>query len=413
MFYKIKKIIKKNKRVEKALRAVNSSISFNPSISEITPMNARKSELKDLRINLLVPSINQEHIFGGIATALKFYEKLADDLGCRRRIITTDAAPGKDDLSEFQLYSIVESEADPDDDFQIVAFNDRYNKTIAVGINDIFVSTAWWTAYAAHSIIRWQSKEYNQNVRKSIYFIQDFEPGFYQWSSRYALAESTYRSELPQIAVFNTSLLKEYFNDNGYRFIQEYYFEPVLNDKLKEKLLKIKEYNKKKNILIYGRPSVQRNAFELIVESLKIWAWKQTDIKEWSIYSVGEKHPEIDLGNECKIKSLGKLTINEYADIMADSYLGVSLMISPHPSYPPLEMSTFGMRVITNQFANKNIDSFSKNLISLKNLNPINISDEIMKCCNEYSSLKNYKDSDYNYLNNEDIFDFIREIELL
>ena len=103
MIDSIKKIIKKNKNVEKVCREINNKVSFNSNIGEITPLCARKSEMSEKRLNLLVPSINQEHIFGGISTAIKFYEQLADSLGCKRRIITTDASPSYDDKIHFKI----------------------------------------------------------------------------------------------------------------------------------------------------------------------------------------------------------------------------------------------------------------------------------------------------------------------
>ena len=64
-------------------------------------------------------------------------------------------------------------------------------------------------------------------MKPVVYFIQDYEPGFYPWSSRYLMADSTYRSELPMIAIFNSKLLYDFFKSNGYKFEQEYYFDPV------------------------------------------------------------------------------------------------------------------------------------------------------------------------------------------
>lgn len=44
---------------------------------------------------------------------------------------------------------------------------------------------------------------------------------------------------------------------------------------------------------------------------------------------------------------------------MLDTYAGISLMSSPHPSYPPLEMSVFGIKVITNNYSNKDLSSLT------------------------------------------------------
>lgn len=62
---------KNNKTIKKAYQSTVSSY-LNTNIGEITPFNPRVSESNECRFNLLVPSINQEHLFGGISTALHF-----------------------------------------------------------------------------------------------------------------------------------------------------------------------------------------------------------------------------------------------------------------------------------------------------------------------------------------------------
>ena len=115
-------------------------------------------------------------------------------------------------------YSIESKESDSIADKQLVSFSNRKNYTIPVGQNDIFIATGWWTAYTIASVIRWQSEMYNSEINKIIYLIQDYEPGFYPWSSRYLMSESTYKLDIPTIAVFNSKLLKEYFDSKYYTF---------------------------------------------------------------------------------------------------------------------------------------------------------------------------------------------------
>jgi hypothetical protein len=40
-------------------------------------------------------------------------------------------------------------------------------------------------------------------------------------------------------------------------------------------------------------------------------------------------------------------------------------MVSPHPSYPPLEMAAFGMRVVTNGFLDRDLSARSQNIVSV------------------------------------------------
>ena len=54
---------------------------LDTNVYEITPYTFRKIEYPNRRMNLLVPSINAEHVFGGISTALKFFDTLVKALG--------------------------------------------------------------------------------------------------------------------------------------------------------------------------------------------------------------------------------------------------------------------------------------------------------------------------------------------
>lgn len=402
---------KTNTLIKSAYKSTVGSF-INTHVSEITPFNPTVSLFEGERINLLVPSINKEHVFGGISTAIKFYEELVSaSNGYARRIITTDAYPSNDDLENYSGYVLVNSEQDAADRSQIIPFNDRYNKKIPVGKDDIFIATSWWTAYFAQRIVSWQSEIYKQDIKPVIYFIQDFEPGFYPWSSQYALADSTYKYAGPQIAIFNSSLLMDFFEQQGYLFSEKYCFEPRLNASLKEKLIPINEMKKRKKILIYGRPSVARNAFPLIIEALRAWVWLHPEANQWEIISAGEQHSDIDIGNGVTIKSKGKMTLDEYANELKESAVGISLMISPHPSYPPLEMAHFGVKVLTNNYANKDLSKMHGNIISLGDLSPDRVALKLSEIClGTYKNKESQSKFSNVYLNDESQFVFVKQI---
>lgn len=382
-FDKMKRIAKKNKLISKAYHQAKSNL-ISTHVGEITPLLCRETENESVRINLLVPSINKEHVFGGISTSLKFFEQLMPS-AIERRIILTDASPDQESLGAFPEYEVVSSESEGNKGEQIVAFNDRYQKTLPVRKTDIFIATSWWTAYSAQRIAEWQESAYSQGRKPIIYFIQDYEPCFYPWSSQSLLAESTYRYDGPQIAVFNTRLLEQFILNKGYKFTSHYAFDPLMNHVLFSKLEIANLREKKKKILIYGRPSVARNAFTLILEALRIWVWMYPDSRDWEVLSIGEAHPDIDIGNGVTVRSTGKMSLDEYANILIESAVGVSLMISPHPSYPPLEMAHFGMLTLTNMYDNKNLSSWHDNINSIGNCNPESIAAELKVSCALFS----------------------------
>ena len=382
-------------------------------IPEIFEFQFRKSEFKEKRLNLLVPSINPEHVFGGISTALKFFDELLEKSGYASRLILTDAAPSRAALKSFEeKYRLVKSSKDCEDRHQIVPYNSRYGASIPVSENDIFVFTGWWTAYCTQTAYAKYEREEGIKPNPFIYFIQDYEPGFYPWSSRYLLADSTYRSQYQQIVVFNSNLLYEFFKKEGYSFYKEYSFDPVLNAGLKKVLLSYegKEINKKKKILVYGRPSTERNAFALVVASLREFVDRMDNIDDWEIVSAGEYHDSVDLGKGKRLVSVGKMSIEEYGKCMLETYAGISLMSSPHPSYPPLEMSEFGVKVITNTYANKDLSEFNENIISVDNVSPVNIAGKLLDICQTYKEDMVLDIKNKGYVENTNVFSFIPEI---
>lgn len=411
----IKDIIRRNRILYKIYhrywRPNNTPISLATNFS---PFTISQCQTEQTRINLLVPSINSEHVFGGIATALFLFNKLIEQLPetYHFRIILTDVVPNQQALARFSGYKLIEPLTSCDARFQITAFTQRSSQTLVVSKQDIFIATAWWTAYIAQSIIKQQALVYQQKLKSLIYLIQDFEPCFYNWSSEYLLADATYQSTVPTIAVFNTSLLQDFFCKKGYEFAKQFSFEPKLHPGLKQHLIENHPVTKKKQILIYGRPCVSRNAFSLIIEALKLWIkLYQEEAVKWQIISIGEKHPDINLDNGITLYSVGKLEIAEYARLLSESKVGISLMVSPHPSYPPLEMAHFGLQVLTNVFANKDLSQLHSNITSVVDCSPEHLADSLQQLCVQ-ADLRADKGQSHmpDYLTDNEQFPFIGEI---
>ena len=210
--------------------------------------------------------------------------------------------------------------------------------------------------------------------------------------------------------MFNTALLKEYFDIHGYKFAQAHFFEPRLNPKLAQYVDQVSKRRKRRRLLVYGRPRFQRNAFDLVVESLDTWAKRYGRANEWELISLGEKHHDITLANGLRLKSHGKVSLTGYANHLLDAAVGLSLMVSPHPSYPPLEMAEFGLKVVTNGFANKDLSRRSSNILSVSNAIPETIANAITECCENFDATGGKAHPARAFLGDENEFPFIDEI---
>lgn len=366
------------------------------------------------RINLLLPSVNSEDIFGGISTALNFFERIVKDTEVEARIVVLDSAPRSEDVERrFPDYKLLNLGDQSSSRKQIVSAVKRNRAMLSVAPGDWFIATCWWSAYCIQDeVLRQRDLPNGVATNPLIYLIQDYEPGFYAWSSEYMLAKSTYQSDVPTIAVFNSKELEKHFIDHGFSFKREYVFNPFLNRVLASKLA---EHNgrvaKRKQILVYGRPGTPRNAFELVVESLRRWIEADPEAMKWDFLSAGEQHPPVYLANGRYLSSVGKQTLEGYAALLSESYAGISLMVSPHPSYPPLEMAAFGVQVVTNQYDGKDLSSFSPEVTSLRRVTPHEIAEALHDICSSFTSEVECGNVPVEYLDCNDPYPFIGEIE--
>jgi hypothetical protein len=138
--------------------------------------------------------------------------------------------------------------------------------------------------------------------------------------------------------------------------------------------------------VVYGRPGIPRNAFPAIVDGLRAWRATDPHAADWTLTSVGEAHPEIDLGGGVALGSIGKLDLDAYAALLRTSAIGVSLMVSPHPSYPPLEMAHLGMLVLTNGFGAKDLSTWHTNITSVGDVASETLAAELSALCRRFEA---------------------------
>lgn len=349
-----------------------SEASSGHDIPEVTSLVPRASQAQvGTRLNLLVPAVSERHVFGGIATALQVFDALRPYFDQARIIVTDEAIPNPRADTYYGNWPIVPMASAPPPDNHIVPAGSRWAQTLAVHSQDYFMATAWWTAHNALALLDWQQAQYPEATqRRMLYLIQDYEPGFYPWSSRYLLAQATYAQPERTLAIINSHWLADYLNVQGHHFFGSKVLQPQLNPALAAVRASRKVFNKERILLAYGRPGTERNAFSLLVSALRLWAHQYPEASQWRILSAGEDFAPIDLGNGCQLQSVGKLDLGAYADLLCRTAVGFSLMVSPHPSYPPLEMAAFGARVVTNRFANKDLSMVSPSLVVAEPPNP-------------------------------------------
>jgi len=212
-----------------------------------------------------------------------------------------------------------------------------------------------------------------------IQVIQDYEPLFYPVSSTYMHARAAF-GDPRNWAVVNSSQLHAYLKSQGHAFAREHVLEPRLSASLRT-LLPDRSAPKAKVLLAYGRPAVARNCFSAVVAGLREFARIHPEFRQWEIVSAGAPHDPIALGGGRWLRPLGKLSLADYGARLGSAGVGLSLMASPHPSYPPLEMAHFGILTITNGFACKDLSRAHDNITSIHDIGPAAIAAALARAC--------------------------------
>jgi glycosyltransferase involved in cell wall biosynthesis len=302
-------------------------------------------------LNVLVPGLAMQHMSGGPNTAVNLAYRLAL-MGVPVRLVSTDVPP-EQDVARFWRH--VSSLAGSSERLPNVVLVDasRLDKPLAIGVNDVFMATAWWTAQKAKYAIR------HTRHSKFVYLIQDYEPLLHAASTQLALTSETYTLDF--IPVVNTSLLADFLTGQRVgRFADAPFaeralvFEPAL-DRERFRPLLDKPTNRKRRLLFYARPTKGlRNLFELGVAALqKLIQEGKLDLNHWEIVAMGEEFAPVALAEGVTLKPTPWVDFDFYAAMVRESDLLLAMMLSPHPSYPPLEMAACGQPVVTTCYANK------------------------------------------------------------
>lgn len=270
--------------------------------------------------------------FNGVQTIFRFIEKMSKE-GVHSRIVIFDNPAFNVDSFEKQMKDSFPAM----ENYEIIVFGEDKLKGVRdLPESDVAFCTIWMSAYV---LLR-----YNKTRRK-YYFIQDYEPMFYEAGSTSALAQSTYRFGFT--GVVNTPGLLAAVNQRdglqGMSFIPTVNLERYHPDPARKP-------GKKVRIFLYARPLNPRNAFNLGILTIKLLLDKYG--KKIEIITAGADWSETEYGLKGKITNLGLLkSLDEVADLYRTCDIGFSFMLTPHTSYQMLEYSASGMATVINRNA--------------------------------------------------------------
>lgn len=327
---------------------------MNSRFRNLQPIPAYSMDSAIPRLNLVTDSLDSNSLLGGVATALIIATEFARHANMKLRIITrnTPANPVNYNniirLSGLKPFNNVEFFSDYARDI-----DGNLNFKLDISSQDIFFATSWWSAAAIKKI----------NLRnRFFYIIQEVETFFYPHGDEHYLCSQIMHD--PNIDyIINSKYLYDYFTEHEPNITDHgVYFDPAFPIQMYNALNF--EQKQKYKMFFYSRPNNPRNMFYYGIELINDCIQQGIlDTNIWEIYFVGQDVPDITFFNGYKPKYLGLLSWDKYADFLKDIDLTMSLMYTPHPSYPPYDAACSGSVVITNICENKTTFKDSKNII--------------------------------------------------
>jgi GT2 family glycosyltransferase len=336
-------------------------------VEKLAPLPLAVRDDAPPRVNLLVPTIDLQHFFGGYIAKFNLARRLAAR-GLRVRIVTVDPT-GRLPASwarELESYSGLAGLFDSVE----VAFG-RESLELEVSRTDAFVATTWWTAHIANAALR------ELDADRFLYLIQEYEPFTFPMGGYAALARESYR--FPHVALFSTELLRDYFRrhaigvyagrgDAGDRASAA--FQNAITAVAPPTVAELAG-RPARRLLFYARPEphAARNMFELGALALVRACERGAFERGWTLHGIGtvDSGRRLGLGGGVTLDLLTRARQADYAALLREHDLGLALMYTPHPSLVPIEMASAGMLTVTNSFENKTagaLAAISPNLIA-------------------------------------------------
>ncbi|MCW6536559.1 hypothetical protein [Sphingomonas lycopersici] len=331
------------------------------------------------RLNLVIPSIAPSAAFGGVLTGLDLYLRLVAATGARARIILDDF-----DLAPDRSVVDAASRRVGVDPARIAIAPRRDDRpAVSVGARDIFIAYNWWTVLNIRELVAAQAAAAGGRAAPYLYICQDFEPGFYPFSSTHLVAWRALKGEGQWWAIYNSSELAAYVGALGIAPAEQFVIEPTLSAALRP-FLPDGAAPRERRMLVYGRPGVPRNCFPAVIAGLRAWAGSYAHAAQWDVVSAGAPHRPLALGNGIELRAAGKLSLEDYAAMLRGTAVGLSLMASPHPSYPPLEMAHFGVLTVTSDYAFKSLGAAHDNIVALDDIRADSIAAALADACERF-----------------------------
>jgi hypothetical protein len=305
------------------------------------------------RVTVVTDSVGRHSLFGGVGTALLLGAHLANRLDAQLRLVTRTERPSPTSVEQVLSAYGVRLLHEPQFHYAHV---DDAGAELDVVADEVFLTTSWWSTTAMLKGVKPSS---------IVYLLQEDERMFYPFGDDRLRCEGLLSRDDIQFVV-NTRLLLDHLTTSGLGHLADraLSFEPAFPANVFHKRVR-QPRPERKRFFFYARPHNERNLFQLGVQVLDKAI--QTGVlapDQWELVLIGRDVPRIDFGPDVLSTHIERLDWSGYAEFCGGVDLALSLMYTPHPSYPPLDLAASGAVVVTNRFGNKqDLSGYSRNIL--------------------------------------------------
>lgn len=322
--------------------------------SALQPLCLLPARDEGRRVTIVTDSINAGSLFGGVATALILATLMARRLGAKLRLVTrTEPAEVANFATVLATHRI-----DYGDNIEFVHAPPGSMQEIPSSDREIMLTTSWWTTRTVRPVMR---------PERIVYLLQEDERMFYpNGDDRLRCAETLADPNLH--FVINSRMLFEHFV-NGPEPLPNIrargvWFEPAFPafDRPAERAPR---NGGKRRFFFYARPTNLRNLYWRGLEAIGACLEEGIlDPAEWEFHFAGRDLSDVELPRGVRPLLSQNLPWPEYVKLVQSVDVGLSLMDTPHPSYPPLDLAASGALVVTNRYGGKtSLTQYSGNII--------------------------------------------------
>lgn len=305
------------------------------------------------RLTVVTDSIAGGSLYGGVGTALVLAALAARRIGAELRLVTRTERADAVKVAELLKTNNIPWDA-AIETLHAPRGVGAAEADVPMSSRDIVLTTSWWTTWSTRQSVP---------ASQIVCLVQEDERMFYPLGDDYLRCTETL-SDPALTCLVNSHLLLDHFQADG-MMVGATAFEPSFPGNLYFIDDVDASVPRRRSFFFYARPYNSRNLYWRGLEAVSAAIDEGVlNPEEWDVYFAGHGGTELVLPKGVRPIIPGPMAWIDYAAFIRRIDVGLSLMYTPHPSYPPIDIVASGGVAVTNRFGRKrDLRQYSPNIL--------------------------------------------------